>query len=180
MSNASMLLLFTIYKTFSYRPETKCESFTECMRTPDGWRWLGGGSVPPLEIDPSHQAAVGEIDINGPKKCVKLKDDSLKLDDKDCDEEHVQICTINYGGSGFGASIAVANYESGTITCPVPPPTPPTEASMAASSDQPALMCPGLKAKYECDAGGVNVRSVSFFQNKSILICPITYQLFAG
>ena len=51
------------------------------------------------------------------------------------------------------------SYASGTITC-TDPPDPPSEALMVLSSDQPPIFCPGHKAKYECDAGGVNVRKV--------------------
>lgn len=123
----------------------------------DDWTWLGGGSVPPLPIDPAHQSGVGRIHINGPHKCIKLKLNDLKLDDKECDEKHTLICTIPYGGSGLGASIAVPQFQSGTITCPDPP-DPPGTSFMKLASDQPLLMCPGKKALYECDAGGVNVR----------------------
>ena len=58
---------------------------------------------------------------------------------------------------------AVPNYVSGTITCPVPPNDPPAEAKMIVSPDQPVTMCPGDKAVYDCDAGGINVRYVSIF-----------------
>ena len=58
---------------------------------------------------------------------------------------------------------AVPNYVSGTITCPVPPNDPPEEAKMIVSPDQPITMCPGDKAVYDCDAGGINVRYVSIF-----------------
>lgn len=126
----------------------------------DGWIWKGGGSVPSIEIDPSHQAAVTELKINSKEKCVKLKKDH-KLDDKKCDEDHLVICAVNKGAAGFGSSIAVPQYTSGTITCPLPPPDAPTSALMALSADQPELMCPGERALYECDAGGINVRQVS-------------------
>ena len=58
---------------------------------------------------------------------------------------------------------AVPNYVSGTLTCPMPPNAPPAEAKMIVSPDQPITMCPGDKAVYECDAGGINVRFVSIF-----------------
>ena len=52
------------------------------------------------------------------------------------------------------------DYISGTITCPLPPIEPPTEAKMTAVDPQPVVtMCPGMKARYECSAGGINVRS---------------------
>ena len=51
-----------------------------------------------------------------------------------------------------------------SVTCPIPPATgetggPPSEANMDVSETQPDVMCPGKKAKYECTAGGINVRS---------------------
>ena len=45
----------------------------------------------------------------------------------------------------------------------MPPNAPPAEAKMIVSPDQPITMCPGDKAVYECDAGGINVRFVSIF-----------------
>ena len=53
------------------------------------------------------------------------------------------------------------NYISGTITCPMPPDEPPEESKMIISPDQPDVMCPGEKAVYDCNAGGINVRFVS-------------------
>ena len=51
-------------------------------------------------------------------------------------------------------------YTSGTITCPLPPIDPPDYALMIAKDPQPvSTMCPGMKALYECNAGGINVRS---------------------
>ena len=64
---------------------------------------------------------------------------------------------------------AVPNYISGTITCPLPPTAPPAEAKMVISEDQPITMCPGKKAVYDCDAGGVNVRYVCFFLKIKII-----------
>lgn len=71
------------------------------------------------------------------------------------------ICMINYGAAGLGASIAVPHFYSGTLTCPLPPDEPPPEALMAISAEQPDLMCPGKKARYDCAAGGIDVRYVS-------------------
>ena len=45
----------------------------------------------------------------------------------------------------------------------MPPNDPPAEAKMIVSPDQPVTMCPGDKAVYDCDAGGINVRYVSIF-----------------
>ena len=33
---------------------------------------------------------------------------------------------------------------------------------MSLYADQPELMCPGEKVKYECNSGGINVREVSY------------------
>ena len=55
------------------------------------------------------------------------------------------------------------NYVSGTITCPMPPDEPPGESKMVISPDQPDVMCPGEKAVYDCNAGGINVRFVSIY-----------------
>ena len=53
------------------------------------------------------------------------------------------------------------NYFSGTTTCPIPPDADvPADSKLVAADPQPVVtMCPGIKALYECDAGGINVRS---------------------
>ena len=55
---------------------------------------------------------------------------------------------------------AEPNYISGTFTCPMPSDAPPTDSLMILDTEQPEPMCKGAKAKYICDAGGVNVREV--------------------
>ena len=77
---------------------------------------------------------------------------------------------------------AVPNYVSGTLTCPMPPNAPPAETKMIVSPDQPITMCPGKKAVYECDAGGINVRFVSIFSkgpirtdNYMVISCNVLY-----
>ena len=51
-----------------------------------------------------------------------------------------------------------ADYESEGLTCPLPIPTVPSGVSMINSPDQPEIMCPGSKAQYICNAGGIDVR----------------------
>ena len=124
---------------------------------------MGGGSTPPLDISISHGAAVRDFEVDEPSNCVALKTSDLKLKDKDCQSKKAfSVCTIFFGGIGIGASIAVPNVRSDTFLCGDPV-VPPPEAKMVlqAESEQPILMCPGEKAKYECDAGGINVRQVT-------------------
>ena len=141
-------------------PTIKCEGFMDCIND-DGWFWLGGGSTPPMDIAISHGAAVNKFEVDEPSNCVVLKTKDLELRDKKCQSKKaLSVCTIFFGGGvGIGASIAVPNVRSDTFLCPEPI-TPPPEAKMKLQSDseQPILMCPGQKAKYECDAGGINVR----------------------
>ena len=42
----------------------------------------------------------------------------------------------------------------------MPSDDPPADALMILDTEQPEPMCKGTKAKYVCDAGGVNVRQV--------------------
>lgn len=148
---------------------TDCDSFFECGKQ-DGWQWIGGGSVPPMEIEPSHQAAVNQLSVNGNDPCVRLRG-GLLLDDRECDKDYYIMCMINYGASGLGESIAVPKYFSNTFTCSVPPDDPPAESNMKVSDDQPALMCPGKKAKFDCDAGGINVRYDNPFKSSYEIKC---------
>ena len=172
MANISLFL--------NCRPTTNCDGYFQCMKA-DGWHWIGGGSTKKLDIDPSHQAAVGGFKVDELSKCVKLVKSGYKLEDVPCSNSIVRICTLSYGGAGLGASIGillknflrksnqllifyflvVPKYVSGTITC-TDPPTPPSEAKMALSDteDQPVIMCPNKKAKYDCAAGGIDVRFV--------------------
>ncbi len=115
--------------------------------------------MPPIEIEASHQSSIDSLTVDSQHKCIWLSQDSANgaLKDKDCGSSAAQVCTINYGMQGLGASIVVPAYFAGTITCPLPPDTPPAEAMMEISADQPDLMCPGKKAKYDCAAGGINV-----------------------
>ena len=138
-------------------PTLECKGFMDCLND-DGWYWLGGGSTPPMDISISHGAAVNDLDINDPTNCVMLKTKDLKLKDEKCESKKAfSVCTIFFGGVGIGASIAVPTARSDTFLCPEPV-IPPVEAKMKLQTEQPILMCPGEKAKYECDAGGINVR----------------------
>lgn len=51
-------------------------------------------------------------------------------------------------------------FVSGTFTCPIPVPSVPSDVSFqpVPDEDQPILMCPGSKAKYECNVGILNIR----------------------
>ena len=73
----------------------------------DGWKWIGGASMPPIDIEPSHQAAVSQLEIkkNPPTNCVFLNNNN-KLQDEDCNNNNpLKVCTIGYGTVGLGASI---------------------------------------------------------------------------
>ena len=61
-----------------------------------------------IEIEPSHQAAVSQLEIkkNPPTNCVFLSNN--KLQDENCDNgSPLQVCTIGYGTVGLGASIGM-------------------------------------------------------------------------
>ena len=87
------------------RPSRTCNGFSDCM-TSDGWKWIGGGSTGPMNVEPSHQASVSSLAITMPTNCVYLENNQLK--DRDCNDPlggPAHICTIGYGGVGLGASI---------------------------------------------------------------------------
>ena len=74
--------------------------------TEDGWKWIGGDSMPPQDIEPSHQASVSSLEIDIPSNCVSLKNNKLK--DEDCTSgSPLRVCTIGYGSAGLGASIGI-------------------------------------------------------------------------
>ena len=86
------------------RPTRTYTGFSDM--TSDGWRWIGGGSTAPLDVDFSHQASVSSLAITIPTNCVYLENNQLK--DRDCTDPlggPAHICTIGYGGVGIGASI---------------------------------------------------------------------------
>ena len=72
----------------------------------------------------------------------------------------MKLITLTASQSSLLKFLAVPIYFSGTITCPMPPNDPPGDAKMVVSPDQPNLMCPGVKAIYDCAAGGIDVRHV--------------------
>ena len=53
------------------------------------------------------------------------------------------------------ANMVEPDYQSGGLTCPLPIPSVPSGIHMTESSDQPVLMCPGSKAQYICNIGGI-------------------------
>lgn len=55
---------------------------------------------------------------------------------------------------------AKPHYLPESLVCGAPN-APPTDSKMLLNSSQPDLMCPGSKARYVCNAGGVNVREVT-------------------
>ena len=70
----------------------------------------------PTEIEPSHQAAVSQLEIkkNPPTNCVFLSNN--KLQDENCDNgSPLQVCTIGYGTVGLGASIGMHGNTLTTI-----------------------------------------------------------------
>ena len=77
------------------------------------------------------------------------------------------------------SSAAVPNVRSDTFLCGEPV-VPPQEANMLLHADQPILMCPGKKAKYECNAGGINVRYVRIFKLDISIQILISYLIFIG
>ena len=76
----------------------------------DGWKWVGGGSTPPQDIEPSHQASVSKFEIKKPTNCVYLYGNN-KLKDQECDKEALGVCTIGYGSVGLGASIGMIKID---------------------------------------------------------------------
>ena len=52
----------------------------------------------------------------------------------------------------------------------MPSDDPPTDALMILDTEQPEPMCKGAKAKYVCDAGGVNVREVRTIIDKLYML----------
>lgn len=135
-----------------------CNSFNQCLLSSDGWFWMGGGSIPPLPLAPSHGQAVKSFEANDKSGCVRLTN-FKNLFDRDCGYKYDIACEISFGAPGLGSSIVTPHYVSGGMSCGEIP-NPPAESKMEPDSDQPALMCQGVKAKYKCNAGGINVRLV--------------------
>ena len=80
------------------------------MQKGDGWKWLGGGSTPDLDVEPSHQSAVTNLHINHANPCVRVVSANMRLDDppNSCTEaQYGHVCVISYGGLGFGHSIGI-------------------------------------------------------------------------
>ena len=65
-------------------------------------------------------------------------------------------------------SLVIADFTADNLTCSDSYPEVPSSIQMSLYADQPELMCPGEKVKYECNSGGINVREVSnkTFSNK--------------
>ena len=93
------------------RPTRTCNGFSDCMASGDGWKWIGGGSTAPMDLEASHQASVSSFEVSIPTNCIYLENNQLK--DRVCgptgdtliDYATAQICTIGYGGVGLGSSI---------------------------------------------------------------------------
>jgi hypothetical protein len=59
----------------------------------------------------------------------------------------------------FFICIDPADFFAERLICPAAPAAPPTSLMILKSEDKP--MCPGKKATFKCDAGGINAFSVT-------------------
>ncbi len=120
-----------------------------------------------------------KMEVTQNEKCMKMIGlglSDIKMHDANCTHhQSFKACLLKKETFGAGlikvrkqstvpllslTFVGPPDYVAGTITCPLPPPNPPGSAVMALDSTQPSLMCPGKKAKYVCNAGGINVRLV--------------------
>ena len=76
-----------------------------------------------------------------------------------CTRSIGRLCLIQYGSPGIGATVRPPDYYQAGIVCGDKP-TPDSASKLALDAEQPFLMCPGVAAKYVCNAGGINVLKV--------------------
>ena len=83
-----------------------------------------------------------------------------KIKSKSC-ENHQEDFICLKSAQFFQQNQVIPDFIADNLTCPDSYPEVPGNIQMVLFPEQPELMCPGEKVKYECNSGGINVRQVS-------------------
>ncbi len=125
-----------------------------CINAGNEFYWDGGPAEPNEPLAPNLPNGMA---ISGSGTCFRKL--GGKIVNKDCNEDDLyKQCVFLMNVPNDKNSAGPADFNAGEALCSDPE-TPPSQTLMRLSDDQPALKCIGTKAKFECDAGGVNVRA---------------------
>ena len=133
-----------------------CDGVFGCIQTGIKYYWYGGNVFDDLPLTIDHDQYFGEMEVDDESPCFYLKGDKVK--DKDCDRHKNGECIISYANQAGKSNTVTKDYFHTEFICGLLDPAP-GYALMVIDADQPDPMCIGDKAKYVCNAGGVNVRS---------------------
>ena len=129
----------------------------DCILKNEGWKWEGmsGLSDEPLSGDLQNIVTMEEMRSN----CTVLHHHG-KIKSKSCDSHQEDFICLK-SAKFFQQNQVIPDFTADNLTCPDSYPEVPGNIQMVLFPDQPELMCPGEKVKYECNSGGINVRQVS-------------------
>ena len=138
-----------------------CNSVSKCIQTGIKFYWYGSNIFEDEPLTTAHDSYFGQMEVDDESPCFYLKGDKVK--DKPCDHEKKGVCIISYDNLPAKSNAVPKDYSHTEFVCDTPDP-PPGNTLLQVDSEQPNPMCIGDKARYKCNAGGVNVRGVSQFQ----------------
>lgn len=139
-----------------------CNGVVNCITTGAGYYWDGGTQKGKVPLTDSIVGFVNQMIVDSDDKCFR-KGYGGQLLNEPCDDLHLGYCVFH---SDEPLDVSLANVVTpqhlpGSFVCPNPG-NAPSSSNFVLSTDLPDPLCIGTKVTYDCDAGGINVRDVSF------------------
>ncbi len=149
--------------------------------------WRGGGTTSDLpyslaQYNSLKSRPLASIDFDNTTPCMRYDPGQNKISDSGCSSNFRQFCVMSpdesppvglynsIGESQVFLSLSYIIYSKMYFAvtpdyqgamCSPPTNDAPAASNLLLDSYQPALMCPGRKANYVCNAGGLNIREVT-------------------